>query len=169
MQGSIGKWAIPICILIAGAIAIYLDWPKPVPPDNLTCEFHATSTANAPSFRKLRDPITTIRFSGYTTATSQRTLYGFKARATITTPKENVFAVATGTVFIDQKGQPNGLLVEVESDVFAPDGLHVMTLGKDGVVDFSTTQAFVMADPKPGSPNRLSYPVAMHCRANSPR
>lgn len=166
MWGSIGKWGIPISILIVGAVAIYLDWPKPAPSDNLTCEFRASSTVNAPSFIKLREPITTIRISGYTTSTSQKTLYDFKGRAIVTTSDKNIAATATGAVFLDTKGQPNGLLLDVEDDAFTPDGLHVMTLGKDGVVDFSTTQAFVMADPKPGSAKRLSYPVAMRCRAS---
>jgi hypothetical protein len=167
MHEAIGKWVIPFGIFLAAATAFYLNWPKPAPPDNFYCDFRAPEIADAPAFGKLQGAITTIIISSRTSATSQQTLFNLKGQAVVSTATAKIEAPASGLVFIDPKDNPNGLMLEIDSAVFAPDGLHVMTLGKDGVVELNSTRAFVLADPKPDSPKRLSYPVSMNCRANS--
>lgn len=156
---------IPIAFLTG--LAAYVWWPviQPKPSDNFTCRFEADSTENRFSFGALKRPIKRISLTGYIDDPFDEVLYDFAGHAVVEVGSEKIAASARGSVFIDSKGEPVGVLLILENRRFGQDWLDISTLNQDGVADYSQSQAFLYSDQARGDPFRLTYPVVMNCDA----
>jgi hypothetical protein len=158
-----------IPLVFALAIAAYFNWPKSAPPDNLTCDLQAKPGQKPRSFGKLNEPISNVRIVGLASKSQVDDLYDFEGRASVSTSTKSVQGSVRGNVFSDLNGNPNGLLLWITSAGIGSDDLGVATLNKEGILDESVSEAFLHLGPSHGVADRLSYPIAMRCRAKLPR
>ena len=168
MNRLLKRWVglLPLVVGIAGFT--YFTWPKEVPPDNFWCALQPKKDNRPRLFGKLREQIAVVRITGLATKTKVDALYDFKGRASLSTATKSVQGSVQGDVFADKTGRPSGLLLWVNSGALGSDELEVTTLNRDGMLDFSQSEAFLHIGPNLGASDRLSYPVAMSCRAKLP-
>jgi len=154
--------------MVGIAAFTYFNWPKKAPPDNFWCILQAKRGNQPRTFGKLREQITVVRITGLATKAKVDALYDFKGQASLSTATKIVPGSVQGDVFTDENGRPSGLLLWVNSSALGSDELEVTTLNRDGKLDFSQSEAFLHIGPNLGVSDRLSYPVAMDCRAKLP-
>ena len=135
-------------------------------PDNLLCTFYAETTKDAPPFGEVKKPIISVRITGHIDDPFKKVLYRLAGKAVVELPNQRIIAPATGNVFIGEDGQPDSVQLTIEEARFGADGLNIMTLNENGILDSNKTKAYIFADPEPSGPYRLSYPVRMNCSAN---
>jgi hypothetical protein len=149
-------------------LGAYFLWPtihSKIAADNFECAFDAVSTENAYYFGRLGRPIRQISLTGFIDDPFDKVLYDFEGEALVSSETETITASARGSVFVNEEGEPNGLLLTLENDQFGQDWLNVFTLNEDGILDFSQSRAFVFSDQARGEPFRLTYPLVMRCDA----
>jgi len=134
-----------------------------VAADNFECDFDAESTENVFAFGGLSQPIKRITVRGHVDDPFEERLYDFSGRAIVEIEDQKFETSARGSVFIDNVGNPNGVLLTLENDRFGRDWLNIMTLNDDGILEFSEVRAYLFSDQSKGDPFRLSYPVTMDC------
>jgi hypothetical protein len=154
---------IPITVGIAASW--YFTWPKTQQPDNMWCVLQAPKGNQARSFRGLGNGIKAVRISGLAKKAKMHNLYNFKGQALISAATKDVSGSVDGSIFTDKTKQPNGLLLWITTSAIGSDQLSIATLNEGGAPDFSASQAFLHIGPNLGVSDRLSYPVAMRCRA----
>ena len=149
-------------------LAAYVSWSvaqSKLAADNFKCTFDAVSTENAFSFGNLKQPIKSISLAGFIDDPFDAVLHRFAGDALITTEGETIEAAARGSVFVDDSGDPIGIMITLENERFGQDWLSITTLRDDGVLDYNQSQAFLYSDQARGDPFRLTYPVTMRCEA----
>lgn len=150
------------------ALAAFVMWPivqSKLASDNFKCSFDAMSTENEFSFGNLKQPIKSISLAGFIDDPFDEVLYRFTGDALITAEGETIEATAHGLVFVNDRGDPIGIMITLENERFGQDWLSITTLRDDGMLDYNQSKAFLYSDQARGDPFRLTYPVTMRCEA----
>ena len=103
------------------AATAYFWWPiskQKLAADNFECSFDAKSTENMYSFGGLKLAVKSISLKGYIDDPFDGVLYDLSGDAVVLAGTDSIAASARGSVFIDENGEPRGLLLVLENENF---------------------------------------------------
>lgn len=142
------------------AIFLYGTWVQWEPEPNVDCAFSPRSDQTLIQLGEFKAPIQSIELSGYLEDPFEGTLYDFSGQAFVQISGIKRRSDASGSMFLSEQKEINGLVLNFKDRGFGREGLKVVTLNETGMLDSSSAVAYAFTS----KDFKLSHPLDFSCK-----